>query len=101
MHIHTVLWVYSFSETSESVANNNWAGPFLCQLTRRGFSVMDLKICGELLLGQMSYSQKSDIYNFYHKYEKIEKKLSTVNTKKAKDLEDDVERYTYDPKKLS
>lgn len=88
---------HSFNETSESVADSNWAElPYFVSTHKTGFSLSFLrKFDAELLLGQMSYNQKSDIYNFYHKYEKIEKKLSSGSTKKAKDLEDDVERYTY------
>ena len=32
---------------------------------------------GEILIGQITYKQKSDIYNYQHKYEQIQKKTST------------------------
>ena len=45
----------------------------------------------ELLLGQVSYKQKSDIYNFY-KYEKTQKKSQNKATP-ASDSDDDDCRY--------
>ena len=46
----------------------------------------------------MSCKQKSDIYNYYHKYEKMEKQLSSGHAKMMEGHEDDddyVDRYMY------
>jgi hypothetical protein len=49
---------------------------------KTGFSLPFLqKFDAELLLGQVSYKQKSDIYNYYHKYDKMEKKMSSDHAK--------------------
>jgi len=36
-----------------------------------------MRFDAELLLGQVSYKQKSDIHNYYHKYERTKKTLKT------------------------
>lgn len=54
------------------IADNNWAElPYFISTSKTGFSTTLLeKFDAELLLGQLSYKQKADIYNFYHKYMK-------------------------------
>lgn len=60
------------------IADNNWAElPYFISTSKTGFSTTLLeKFDAELLLGQLSYKQKADIYNFYHKYERVVKKTS-------------------------
>ena len=68
---------FNDNEVSESVANSNWAElPYFMSTHKTGFSMSFIEMFdAELLLGQVSYKQKSDIYNYYHKYEKTEKTL--------------------------
>ena len=97
---HYSFHSFNHHETSECVADSNWAElPFFVSTHKTGFSLSFLqKFDAELLLGQVSYKQKSDIYNYYHKYEKMEKQLSRGHAKMMEgheDDNDDVDRYMY------
>ena len=43
----------------------------------------------DLLLGQIAYKQKADIYNYYHKYEQMEKNQTMRHAPSSIDDEDD------------
>ena len=67
---------YSYHSTSgddgtEVIYDVNWDNlPYFLSSNQTAFSTTFLsKFEAEILLGQMSYNQKSDVYNYYNKYE--------------------------------
>ncbi len=74
---------FNHDDASSTVADSNWTElPYFVSTSKTGFAMAFLeRFDAELLLGQISYKQKSDIYNYYHKYERIQKKLSHSQNK--------------------
>lgn len=69
---HYGFHCFKDGENSQMAADSNWAE--LPYFLSTAFATAFLnKFDVELLLGQISYKQKSEIYNFYHKYEKVKK----------------------------
>lgn len=71
---------YSYHSTSddndtEIIYDVNWADfPYFVSSNKTAFTTEFLKrFDAEILLGQVSYKQKSDIYNYYNKYDKTAK----------------------------
>ena len=66
---------------SKFIADSNWDElPYLISTSKTGFSISLLqKFDAELLLGQISYKQKSEIYNYFNKYEQVKKTQSTIS----------------------
>lgn len=65
---------FNHHDTAKAVADSNWVRATLFCIYHAGFA---MRFDAELLLGQVSYKQKSDIYNYYHKYERTKKTLGT------------------------
>lgn len=61
----------SDDNTTEVVYDVNWADlPYFVSSNKTAFATKFLeRFDAEILLGQISYKQKSDIYNYYNKYE--------------------------------
>lgn len=70
---------HCFNNDESMIADSNWAElPYFISTSKTGFATAFLqKFDTELLIGQISYKQKADIYNVYHKYEKVQKKKPT------------------------
>lgn len=71
---------YSYHSTSdhcdtELVYDVNWAAlPYFVSSNKTAFSMKFMeRLDAEILLGQVSYKQKADIYNYYFKYERTAK----------------------------
>ena len=71
---------YSYHSTSDNydtevVYDVNWAAlPYFLSSNKTGFSMKFMeRFDAEILLGQLSYKQKADIYNYYFKYERTAK----------------------------
>jgi len=75
---HYGFHYFNHHDTSKAVADSNWSElPYFVSTSKSGFAMAFLeRFDAELLLGQVSYKQKSDIYNYYHKYERTKKTLS-------------------------
>ena len=86
----------STTSTTTAVADDDWGKlPYFVSTSKTGFSMVFLeRFDAELLLGQVSYKQKSDIYNFYNKYEKTQKRCQTKATS-TNDSDDDECRYIH------
>ena len=63
--------------------------PYFVSTSKTAFSLMFLKqFEAELLLGQVSYLQKSTIYNYYHGYEQVKKVSGSSSKVDGDDLDD-------------
>lgn len=90
---HYGFHYFNEEHSTTAIADDDWAElPYFISTSKTGFSMAFLeRFDAELLLGQVSYKQKSDIYNFY-KYEKTQKKCQT-KAMSAYDSDDDDCRY--------
>lgn len=73
---------YAFHKNGESgkiIFDHDWdQHQYLISSSKTAFSISFLRrFEAELLLGQVSFNQKSAIYNFYNHYEQVMKKTST------------------------
>lgn len=80
---------YSYHSTSDDdgavlVYDSNWADlPYFVSTSKTAFSTAFLeRFDAEILIGQVSYKQKSDIHNYY-KYETVTKQSRYPATKKT------------------
>ena len=84
MYIYATLF-HSFNnkENSETVTDSDWDElPYFVSTSKTGFSLTFLeRFDSELLLGQVSYNQKCDIYNYFHKHETTQKKIANKGQK--------------------
>lgn len=69
-----------------SCYNNNWISlPYFIPSQETGFEIAMLKKFDvELLIGQMSYHQKADIYNVANGYDNTKKNCSTIENEAEK-----------------
>ena len=60
------------------IYDSNWDEvPYFVSTSKTAFAMSFMhQFDAELLLGQITYKQKSDIYNYHHQYERIEKSQS-------------------------
>lgn len=88
---HYGFHCFNSDEKSGMVADSNWAElPYFISTSKTGFATAFLqKFDAELLIGQISYKQKADIYNFYHKYEKVQKKKPCTEEDQMEELFED------------
>ena len=90
---------YSVGITSEVVYDNNWNDlTYFLSTNKTGFELNLLKqFNAELLIGQISYKQKSEIYNNIHDYEKVKKHCKSRPKKnEVNDSEDSCDSETED-----
>ena len=75
---HYGFHTFNENEKSEMIADSNWDNlPYFISTSKTGFSLSLLeKFDCELLLGQLSYKQKCDIYNCFHKCDVTRKTTS-------------------------
>ena len=88
---------YSYHSISDDGAiviyDNNWADlPYFVSTSKTAFSTTFLeRYDAEILIGQVSYKQKSDIYNYYHKYETATKQSRCPTEKKTAHTANDMD----------
>lgn len=88
----TQHYSYHSNSDDEVIYDVNWDDlPYFLSSNQTAFSTTFLsKFEAEILLGQMSYNQKSNIYNYYNKYETTAKQsryLVGMKTRGAEDKE--------------
>ena len=81
----------SSDESTSAIPDSNWnVLPYFVSTSKTCFSMAFLeKFDAELLLGQVSYKQKCDIYNYYHKYEVTKKCSIKASQALSHDSDDD------------
>ena len=99
---HYSFHSFNNKENSETVADSDWDElPYFVSTSKTGFSLTFLeRFDSELLLGQVSYKQKCDIYNYFHKYETTQKKIAkdrktSHESDEDNHLEDDLQSLKY------
>ena len=93
---------FNNKENSETVADSDWDKlRYFVSTSKTGFLLTFLeRFDSELLLGRVSYNQKCDIYNYFHKYETTQKKIAkdkktSHESDEDNHLEDDLQSLRY------
>ena len=73
---------YGFHTEGDMFYDPDWNSlPYFVSTAKMAFSLSFLdRFEAELLLGQVSFNQKSAIYNYYNNYEQVKKKTSVENS---------------------
>lgn len=72
---------HTYGDNGDMIFDTDWdQQPYFMPTSKTAFSLQFLKkFEAELLLGQVSYLQKSTIYNYYNNYEQVKKGCSNGN----------------------
>ena len=81
--------------------DSNWDElPYFISTSMTAFATLFLEqFDADVLLGQIAYKQKINIYNYHHKYEQVGKSQTMKRAPSCIDVEDDYAPSHVDPKR--
>ena len=87
--------------TSSIMYDSNWDElPYFISTSMTAFATSFMEqFDADLLLGQIAYKQKADIYNYYHKYEQVEKSQTMRHVPSSIGDKDDSDSSHTDPQR--